>query len=156
MPLSFHLRLLSVQFTCAFLLSGAITLINRGYNESFYINWAQGFVLSFILIPFVVKLIPIVGAFLGRHLGNRLPRVIFKCLMALCVAVMMETVIAFAITSIQMGWYADFISQWFRAAVMALPVGLMIGLSMVFYIQPKIQLLIEEGKRIHAAKKSAT
>lgn len=154
MPLSIHLRLLSVQFTCAFLLSGAITLINKGYSESFYTNWAQGFLLSFILIPFVVKLIPIVAAFLEKHVGRHLPRVIFKCLMALCVAVMMETVIAFAITSVQMGWHAGFVGQWFRAAVMALPVGLLIGLSMVFYIHPKIQALIQEGKRIQAAKKS--
>lgn len=65
MPLSFHLRLLSVQFTCALLLSGAITLINRGYSDLFWSQWAQGFLVVFILLPFVVKLIPRLGAFLN-------------------------------------------------------------------------------------------
>jgi hypothetical protein len=152
MPISFHLRLLCIQFTCAFLLSGVITFINKGYDDRFYVNWSQGFIGAFILISFVVKLIPLLGAFLGKYIGPYLPRVIFKCLMAFCVAIMMETVIAFAITSIQFGWHEGFPGQWFNAAVMALPVGIMIGLTMVFFIQPKIQALIEEGKRIQALK----
>jgi hypothetical protein len=154
MPLSVHLRLLSIQFTCAFLLSGAITFINKGLGDGFLASWGKGFILSFILIPFVVKLIPILSSFLAKHLLRHMPVVIFKCLTALCVAIMMETVIAFALTSFQHGWHTGFLGQWLYATLLALPVGLCIGLCMVFVIQPKIQALIEEGKRLAAAKKA--
>lgn len=73
--------------------------------------------------------------------------------MAFCVAAMMETIIAFALTTYQLGWHAGFFGQWFYAVLMALPVGLVIGLSMVFYIQPRMQSLIDEGQRIAAARK---
>lgn len=154
MPLSFHLRLLSVQFTTAFLLSGAITLINKGFNDAFFGNWAKGFLLTFILVPFVVQLIPLLKTRLAKIFNQSQPGFWFKCFTAFCVAICMETVIAFALTSLQFGWQAGFLENWLRAIVMALPVGLMIGLTMVFWLEPKIHALLAEGKRIAAAKKS--
>lgn len=152
MPLSFHLRLLALQFIISVLLSGAITFINKGFNGEFFVNWAKGFVLTFILIPIVVRFIPSVKAFLAKTFRQTNPGFLFKCFAALCVAVMMETLIAFALTSLQNGWDGAFIGQWLYSTVMALPVGMMIGLAMVFWIEPKIHAFIEEGHRIKAAK----
>jgi hypothetical protein len=152
MPLSIHLRLLALQLIISILLSGAITLINKGFNDAFLVNWAKGFVLTFILISMVVRFIPSVKAFLAKAFGQANPGFWFKCFTALCVAVMMETVIAFALTSLQHGWGGAFIGQWLYSAVMALPVGMVIGLTMVFWIEPKIHALIKEGHRIKAEK----
>lgn len=91
-------------------------------------------------------------AFLAKAFGQTNPGFWFKCFTALCVAVMMEAVIAFALTSLQHGWGGAFVGQWLYSAVMALPVGMMIGLTMVFWIEPKIHALIKEGHRIKAEK----
>lgn len=45
MPLSIHFRLLVLQLFISILLSGAITLINKGFNDAFLVNWAKGCVL---------------------------------------------------------------------------------------------------------------
>lgn len=156
MPLSFHLRLMAVQFCTAFLLSGAITLINKGYNDAFLGNWAKGFVLTFVLVPFVVQIIPHLKKALAKVFNQPEPGFLFKCFTALCVAIMMETLIAFALTLLQQGWNSEFFINWLRAAVMALPVGFLIGLTMVFWIEPKIHALVAEGKRLQAERKTKT
>lgn len=155
MPLSFHLRLLAVQFTTAFLLSGAITLINKGFTGEFWVHWAKGFLLTFLLVPFVVQLIPHVKNRLAKFFNANTNSIGFKCFAALCIAFTMETIIAFALTSLQFGWQSGFVGAWVYAAVMALPVGIVIGLTMVFWLEPKIHALITEGKRLQALKKMA-
>lgn len=70
MPLSFHLRLLAVQFCTAFLLSGAITFINKGITDRFIADWSKGFLLAFLLVPFVVQLIPHLKQWLAKTLKN--------------------------------------------------------------------------------------
>ncbi|MGN0920144.1 MAG: DUF2798 domain-containing protein [Cellvibrio sp.] len=152
MPLSFHLRLLAVQFCTAFLLSGAITFINKGLTDQFIADWSKVFLLAFLLVPFVVQLIPHLKQWLAKVLNANKDHFAFKCFAAFCIAVVMETVIAFALTSLQFGWQSGFFTSWVTAAVMALPVGMVIGLTMVFWLEPKIHALIAEGKRLQALK----
>lgn len=155
MPLSFHLRLLAVQFTTAFILSGAITLINKGYTPHFAGDWAKGFLLTFALLPLVIQLIPHIKTRLARLLGANKDSVGFKLIAACTVAVFMESIIAFALTSLQLGWQPGFGYAWAHAILLALPVGLAIGLTMVFWLEPKIHALITEGKRLQALKRSS-
>lgn len=147
MPLSFHLRLIAVQFTIAFLLSGAITLINQGFGPEFGVQWGKAFLLTFLLVPIVVQLIPRVKALLARVFRQTNPGTGFKCLTACCVALMMESIIALALTALQFGLSSDFFARWAWAVVMALPLGITIGLVMVFRVEPVIQALGAEGKR---------
>lgn len=126
---------LGIQAGIALLLSGVITLINHGVTASFATNWARGFVVAFLIIPLAIRLIPVVAAAARRILGNRSLFVI-RCAVAIGVAVMMEALIALAVILAQQGLAAGWLALWGTAFVKALPVGLAIGFTMTFLVQP--------------------
>lgn len=136
---------LCIQFAIALLLSLVITMINYGFTEAFFRNWAKGFAVAFIIIPLALRLIPFVARGVRAVLGNRSIFVI-RCGVAICVATMMEGLIALAITLAQRGLAPGWPVMWGAAFLKALPVGLLIGFTMTFLVQPRMQRLATLGQ----------
>lgn len=135
---------LGIQFAIALLLSLVITLINFGLTDAFARNWARGFVVAFLIIPLAMRLIPIVARGARAVLGNRSIFTI-RCAVATCVAAMMEGLIALAVTLVQQGPTAGWLILWGDTFLKALPVGLLIGFTMTFLVQPRMQKLAAAG-----------
>lgn len=131
---------LSIQFAIALLLSFAMTAINYGIKGEFFQNWAKGFIVAFIIIPLALRLIPIVARGVRAVIGNRTPFVL-RSAVAVCVAVMMESLIALAVTFAQHGLASGWPMVWATTFVKALPLGLLIGVTMTFIVQPHMQRL---------------
>lgn len=136
---------LGIQSVIALLLSFAITVINHGFGGAFLANWAKGFVVAFLIIPLAMRLIPVVARSARAVLGNRSIFVI-RCAVAISVAIMMEGLIALAVTLAQQGVGTGLFVTWSAAFVKALPLGLLIGFTMTFIVQPRMQRLAITGQ----------
>jgi hypothetical protein len=133
----FFLRL-GIQFAIALVLSLVITIVNHGVGSGFPVNWAKGFVVAFAIIPPALQIIPPVARGVRAVLGDRSPLVI-GCVVSVCVATMMEGLIALAITLAQFGFASGWAALWGMAFLKALPIGLVIGFTMTFLVQPRMQ-----------------
>ncbi|VCU71604.1 hypothetical protein PIGHUM_03690 [Pigmentiphaga humi] len=131
---------LSIQFTIALLLSLVMTAINYGFKESFAHNWLKGFIVAFIIIPLALRLIPFIAKCVRAAIGDCSP-LLLRSVVAVCVAAMMEGVIAFAVTLAQHGVESGWTVLWATTFVKALPLGLLIGITMTFFVQPRMQRL---------------
>lgn len=136
---------LSIQSAIALLLSLVITIINYGFAGDFIGNWVKGFLVAFAIIPLAMRLIPPVARGARAMLGNRSDFVI-GCAVAICVAAMMEGLISLVITLAQSGFSANMLTVWGATFVKALPVGLLIGFTMTFFVQPRMQRLAAAGQ----------
>jgi len=131
---------LSIQFAIALALSLVMTTINYGFEGAFLQNWAKGFIVAFLIIPLALQIIPFVARAVRAVIGNASPFAI-RCVVAVCVAAMMEGLIALAITFAQHGFGSGWASVWALTFVKALPLGLFIGFTMTFLVQPRMQRL---------------
>lgn len=131
---------LGIQFSIALLLSLVMTLINFGVSGPFLQNWARGFVVALLIIPVAVRVIPYVVKAVRAVLGNR-PEFLLRSAAAVCVATLMEGVIALAVTLAQRGLSPEWPVIWGQTFLKAMPVGLLIGFTMTFLVQPRLQKL---------------
>ncbi len=129
-----------IQFTIALLLSLVMTVINYGFSGPFSQNWAKAFIVAFLIIPLALRLIPPIAAHTRAVLGNRSPFIV-RSVVAICVAAMMEGLIALAVTLAQRGLAPGWPVMWGSTFLKALPIGLMIGFTMTFIVQPRMQKL---------------
>lgn len=141
------LKLISaaIQVSIAVLLSLAITIVNAGFGSGFLIQWAKGFVVALVIIPPALRLIPPVTRGIRAILGNR-PLFVIRCAVSICFATLMEGMISFAITLAQYGVAPGWLAAWGVAFVKALPVGLFIGFTMTFLVQPRLAKLAMAGR----------
>ena len=70
---------------------------------------------------------------------------VLRCLVAICIATMMEAIVAAAITFTQYGFHSQWFLLWSNTFIKALPVGLMIGFTMTFIVHPRLQKLAIKG-----------
>ncbi|MDA5544368.1 MULTISPECIES: DUF2798 domain-containing protein [Yersinia] len=131
---------LSIQFVIALVISLVMTAINYGLKGAFFQNWAKGFIVAFIIIPLALRLIPIIARGVRVVIGNRTPFVL-RCVIAVCVSIMMEGLIALVVTFAQHGLTSGWPLVWATTVVKALPLGLLVGVTMTFIVQPRMQKL---------------
>lgn len=129
--------LFTVMPVIGLILSGVITWLNLGWVDGFFGRWMMAFATALPVMPlgFLTLLT------LERVLGPRLsvwPRVVAQVLLALCTAVVMELLLASAVTLSNQGLSAAFPGQWLAAFLRSLPVGVVIGLVMTFLIKPRL------------------
>lgn len=132
---------LAIQFSIAILLSFVITLVNYGLSGPFFVNWAKGFVVAFLIIPVAMRLIPHIGARVRAALGPDASVTLIRSVVAIAVAITMEIIIALAITLAQRGFEPGWTLIWGTSFLKALPMGLCIGFTMTFLVQPRMQKL---------------
>lgn len=130
--------------TVALLLSAVMTWANVGFGDLFLARWARGFVISLIVLPVVLIFLGILEKrvdilFASLHKFGR------TLLVSLLAAVMIESALALAVTLISNAGTPEFARHWWMAFSRSLPVGVMIGLFMGFYMKPRMD-------RMRAAK----
>lgn len=124
----------------ALLLSIVMTMVNFGLGADFLRNWVKSFAVALVVIPLALRAIPSVSAAVTRISGIRHP-VLLRLLVAICVAIMLECVIAFAVTMVQHGPASGWVAWWAGLFIKALPLGMLIGFTMTFVVHPRLQRL---------------
>lgn len=84
--------------------------------------------------------IPSVSAAVIRIAGIKHP-VLLRVVVAMCVATLIECVIAFAVTMVQHGPASGWVVWWAALFIKALPLGMLIGFTMTFIVHPRLQRL---------------
>lgn len=136
--------------TVALLLSAFMTWANAAPGMAFAPLWARNFVTSLVVLPLILVgiaqlervaavLLPALGPF-GR-----------KLLVSLLSACMIESLLALVIALINSPWDATLANFWWRAFSRSLPVGLVIGLFMGFYMKPKMDAMRARAAAMPAA-----
>lgn len=91
-----------------------------------------------------LRAIPTVSAAVIRIAGIKHP-VLLRVVVAMCVATLIECVIAFAVTMVQHGLAAGWPAWWAGLFIKALPLGLLIGFTMTFIVHPRLQKLAAQA-----------
>lgn len=123
--------------TVALLLSAFMTWANMGLSPAFPAIWARNFVASLVMLPLILMGI----GHIDRLAVALLPRLrVFwrKLIVSLLTACVIESVLALVISLINSPWDASFAEFWWRAFSRSLPIGMVVGLFMGFYMKPKI------------------
>jgi len=123
--------------TVALLLSAFMTWANVGLGDAFLATWARNFGASILVLPLI--LVGIGGL-------ERVAQALFptmrtfwrKLMVSLITACVIESVLALVISAISSPWDTSFGHFWWMAFSRSIPIGLVIGLFMGFYMKPKI------------------
>lgn len=135
-----HLPGLLILPAVALLLSAFMTWANVGLGGAFLATWARNFVVSLAMLPLI--LVGIGGLErVAQALFPTLRTFWRKLMVSLVTACVIESVLALVISAINSPWDATFSHFWWRAFSRSIPVGLVIGLFMGFYMKPKLEQL---------------
>jgi hypothetical protein len=126
------------------LLSGLITWLNIGWVDDFGARWMRAFFTALPVMPLGLFTMMALERVLKPRLGA-LPVVAVKVVLALCTAIVMELLMASAVTFSNNGLGAGFVAQWAMAFLNSLPVGVLIGLCMAFLIKPRLDRWMVAG-----------
>jgi hypothetical protein len=133
----------------AFILSAFMTWANVGFGEAYLSTWGRSFLSSLVILPLVL-------ASLGplERLVNRLFPALHpfarKLVVSLLTAFAIESVLALAVTTINSPWDSSMGRYWWMAFSRSLPVGVLIGLFMAFYVKPKLDRMMQAGQTAQA------
>jgi len=125
-------------------LSGLITWLNIGWVDDFGARWMRAFFTALPVMPLGMYIMMTLDRVLKPRLGA-LPSVGVKVVLALCTALVMELMMASAVTFSNNGLGAGFVAQWAWAFVKSLPLGVLIGLCMAFLIKPRLDRWMVAG-----------
>lgn len=126
--------------TVALLLSAFMTWANAVEGAAWAPIWARNFVTSLVVLPLILAgigqlervvaaLAPGMGAFAR------------KLLVSLLTACVIESLLALVIALLNSPWDATLATFWWRAFSRSLPIGLVVGLFMGFYMKPRIDAM---------------
>jgi Protein of unknown function (DUF2798) len=121
----------------ALILSGVMAWANVGLGDAFLPRWGKGFVTSLLVLPLVLMSL---GALekLVDALFESLHWIARKLIVSLLTAFALESVLALVVTAINTPWDQAFAPVWWMAFSRSMPVGILIGLFMSFYLKPKM------------------
>lgn len=128
---------LLIMPTIGLVLSGLMTWINVGYGPGFGVMWLKAFVFALPVLPLGLLVMGLLQR-MAAPIESKTPAWMFKCVLALGTAIVMETLVSTAVTYSNHGLSAGFTAQWAEAFLGSLPVGLAIGLTMSFVIRPRL------------------
>lgn len=117
-----------------------MTWANVGFGELFFAKWGRSFITSLVVLPLILLSLGALdkwvdSVFSGLHwIGRRL-------LVSLLTAFAIESVLAIAITAINNPWDNTFPWFWWIAFSRSIPVGILIGVFMGFYMKPKMDAM---------------
>ncbi len=121
-------------------LTGVMTYVNMGYSETFFWDWFTSFlVAAVVMAPSGMVFMMLVSRFIGFLFGQ-LSAHTQNFIVGLVMAVVMESVMAVATAANNIG-FADlslFAVAWMKAFLVALPLGLVISVTMTLFIKPRL------------------
>ncbi|RKF18000.1 DUF2798 domain-containing protein [Alginatibacterium sediminis] len=122
-------------------LTGAMTYMQLGFDQSFFSNWLQSFIGVAIFMMPLGFVFTTTLTLLTNKLLPKLSEMKRNLIVGLLMAVLMESMMAFVTTVNNIGLEsrADFISGWIDAFVVAIPIGLTLMVTMSLTIKPKIE-----------------
>lgn len=126
-------------------LTGVMTYMNTGFNESFYLQWLQAFLTAaFVMAPVGFTTMSLLTIGIKRLLPNA-SETKRNLVIGLLMAVIMESLMAFTTTATTLG-FADsalFFTGWLSGFLAALPVGLVLMVVVSATIKPKVERFLK-------------
>nr|WP_315464858.1 hypothetical protein [uncultured Rhodoferax sp.] len=126
--------------TIALLLSAFMTWANATVGTAFLALWARNFATSLVALPLILlgigQLEKLVAA-VAPGMGAFWRKVVVSLLSSLAI----ESLLALVISLINNPWDASLSAYWWQAFSRSLPVGLLIGFFMGFYMKPKLDAM---------------
>jgi hypothetical protein len=131
----------------ALVLSAIMTWANVGFGDEFLGRWMRGFITSLVVLPMILACLGVLEKFVDSVMGPA-HWVARKLVVALLTACLIESVLAVAVTLINPSAGITFAQSWWLAFSRSLPMGVLIGVFMCFYMKPRMD-------RMRAAAKAA-
>lgn len=127
----------TILCSVALALSAVMAWATMGTDDAFLPRWGRGFVTSIVTLPLVLAGLGALEQLVNRHCGMQ-HRVVRKILVSLLTALVLESVLALAVTWINTPWSSPWAQPWWLAFSRSLPFGVAIGLFMGFYLKPRL------------------
>lgn len=121
----------------ALVLSGVITVINVGSGtDAFFKHWLWSFAAALPVLPIALLLSGLIERLFSRALGT-LSVFARRVAVSLLTAFLIEFAISTVVTWSNLGRTYVFSDQWLAAFLQSLPIGIVIGLTMNFFVKPR-------------------
>lgn len=126
-------------------ITGTMTYLNLGFTETFFADWATNF---FTALVTVIPLGFTMMALLTKGAQKLLPNMAAKArdaLVGIIMALVMESGMAFtsAYHSVGLENRADFVDAWMSGVLGALPVALVLMITVSMTIKPKVEKFLK-------------
>lgn len=136
---------LIIMPSVAFVLSAFMSWANVGFGAAYLSTWARSFLSSLVILPLVLASLGplerlVNSVFPAMHRFGR------KLIVSLLTALVIESVLALAVSAINGPWDSAFGPYWWRAFSRSLPVGVLIGLLMAFYVKPRLDRMMQAAR----------
>jgi hypothetical protein len=131
--------------TVALVLSAVMTWANVGFSELFFAKWGRSFITSLVILPLILVSLGALDKSVEKIFAS-LSKAGRTLVVSLLTAFVMESVLALAITMINNPWDSTFAFAWWVAFSRSIPVGVLIGLFMGFYMKPKMDAMRAAAK----------
>lgn len=123
------------------ILTGVMTYMNIGFSDAFFYRWLTSFIFATLVMApsgsLVMFLVNKIVKRLFQGLSETRQNLIFGVLMAFIMESLMALVTT--INNIGLADLTQFLSAWMSALLMAIPVGLVLAVTMSLLIKPKIE-----------------
>ncbi|SON51994.1 DUF2798 domain-containing protein [Vibrio tapetis] len=125
-------------------LTGVMTYMNLGYTDSFAADWLGSFVSAVCVMPFGFALMSLVTNQVN-HLMPNTSEIRRNVITGLIMACLMESIMAFATATNNIGFSepSAFLTGWLNGFLAALPLGMVLVITMSLTIKPKIERILK-------------
>lgn len=121
------------------ILTGVMTYMNLGYSDNFFNAWSKSLLAAYTVMPIGFLLMGLMTKFI-KHILPRTTEHKRNLLIGVLMACIMEAILAFSTASKTIGFtdQTAFLNGWLQGFLAALPVGLILVLTISMTIKPKL------------------
>ncbi|MCL1065316.1 DUF2798 domain-containing protein [Shewanella olleyana] len=142
-----HIKVLTVLGMVTLMggtLTGVMTFINLGYTDSFFNDWISSFLLAIITVMPIGFLMMTLLTKLSEKLMPNSAEKTRNILVGISMALIMESGMALSTTINNIGLASDgIILAWFNTLIAALPIALVMMITVSLTIKPKVEALLK-------------
>ncbi|WP_153915965.1 DUF2798 domain-containing protein [Shewanella sp. TC10] len=125
-------------------LTGVMTFINLGYTDSFFNDWLSSFLLAAMTVMPIGFLMMVILTKLSEKLMPNSAEKTRNLLVGISMALVMESGMALSTTINNIGLTSEgIIFAWFNTLIAALPVALIMMITVSLTIKPKVEALLK-------------
>lgn len=136
---------LIIMPSVALVLSAFMTWANVGFGAAYLSTWLRSFCSSLVILPLVLASLGPLERLVFR-LFPAMHGFARKIIVSLLTAFTIESVLALAVTLINSPWGSGMGHYWWTAFSRSLPVGVLIGFFMAFYVKPRLQRMMQAAQ----------